>query len=661
MSDQGPVVYGGRYELHRRLARGGMADVYLARDQLLDRPVAIKVLFPQYAADPSFVQRFRREAQDSANLNHPNIVGVYDWGEEGGTYFIVMEYVAGRSLADVLRQEGTLLPARAADIGIDMAAALGFAHKNGVVHRDVKPGNVLLASDGQVKVTDFGIARAISAAQEDDLTQAGQVMGTATYFSPEQAQGRPVDPRSDVYSLGVVLYESVCGRPPFRGEDALAVAYQHVQEQPTPPSQINADVDGTLEAIILKCLSKSPAARYPSAEDLRADLRRYREGGQIAPTPPTAVAAAAVPVGPPADATRAIPVTGATAAYGATYTEAEPAYVDDVYDEPPRRNGAFIAVLLLLLLVLGGVLYLLADTLGVFDDGDADVVATASVPDVVGQQEEAARTALTGAGFMVNVSYEDNPEVDDGVVFAQDPGPGTDHPVEEPVTIKVSSGEEQVQVPEVVGFTEEDARSLLSDTGFRDIRTEAVFDPEVEAGQVASQSPAAGESAPLSATITLFVSQGAEERSVPDLAGRTAAEAEAILRQQGFEVAQQLENSDTVPQGTVLRTQPGSGTVLEVGETVTLVVSAGPEQVIVPNVTEKTEQTAVDELQLAGFRVEVVEQALPPGSPDDGRVLGQNPTGGQRAQRGATVTITVGRAEALPTSTTTTTTEAPEE
>jgi len=654
MSDQGPVVYGGRYELHRRLARGGMADVYLARDQLLDRPVAVKVLFPQYAADPSFVQRFRREAQDSANLNHPNIVGVYDWGEESGTYFIVMEYVAGRSLADVLRQEGTLLPARAADIGIDMAAALGFAHKNGVVHRDVKPGNVLLATDGQVKVTDFGIARAISAAQDDDLTQTGQVMGTATYFSPEQAQGRPVDPRSDVYSLGVVLYEAVCGRPPFRGEDALAVAYQHVQEQPTPPSQINADVDPTLEAIILKCLAKNPAGRYPSAEDLRADLRRYREGGQIAATPPTAVAAAAAaPMAPPPDATQAIPTTAATAAYGA-YTQAEPAYYEEEYDEPPRRNGAFIAVLLLLLLVLGGVLYLLADTLGVFEDDQTDVVATAAVPDVVGQLEEEARTLLTGAGFVVNVSYEENPEFDDGVVFAQDPASGTEHPTDEPVTITVSSGEEQVEVPEVVGFTEEDARSLLSDTGFRDIRTEPVFDPEVEAGQVASQNPEAGADAPLSATITLFVSQGAEERSVPDLAGRTASEAEAILRQQGFEVAQQLENSGDVPQGTVIRTQPGAGTVLEVGETVTLVVSAGPEQVIVPNVTEKTEQTARDELQLAGFRVEVVEQALPPGSPDDGRVLAQNPAGGQRAQRGATVTITVGRAEALPTSTTTT-------
>jgi eukaryotic-like serine/threonine-protein kinase len=654
MSDQGPVVYGGRYELHRRLARGGMADVYLARDQLLDRPVAVKVLFPQYAADPSFVQRFRREAQDSANLNHPNIVGVYDWGEEGGTYFIVMEYVAGRSLADVLRQEGALLPARAADIGIDMAAALGFAHKNGVVHRDVKPGNVLLSSDGQVKVTDFGIARAISSGQDEDLTQAGQVMGTATYFSPEQAQGRPVDPRSDVYSLGVVLYEMVSGRPPYRGDDALAVAYQHVQEQPVPPSQINGDVDATLEAIILKCLAKSPAARYPSAEDLRADLRRYREGVQIAATPPTAMAAAA-PMAPPPDATQAIPATAATAAYGA-YPPADDLYEDDLYEEEPaRRNGAFIAVLVLLLLVLGGVLYLLAQTLGVFD-GDDEVVATEVVPNVVGQQEDDARTILEELGFVVRTTYEENPQFDDGVVSAQDPAQGTEHEVGGEVTLTVSSGEPRVAIPDVVTFSEEDARSVLSDAGFRDIRSEPVFDPDVDAGRVASQNPAAGEEAPLSATITLFISQGAEERSVPDLAGRTAAEAETILRQQGFEVAQALENSTSVPQGSVIRTSPGAGTVLEVGETVTLVVSAGPEQVIVPNVTEKTEQTAREELQLAGFRVEVVDQALPPGSPDNGRVLAQSPSGGQRADVGSTVTITVGRAEALPTTTTTTTT-----
>ena len=207
MSQQ--TVFNGRYELHRRLARGGMADVFLARDQLLDRPVAVKVLFPEFATDPNFVERFRREAQSAANLNHPNIVSVYDWGQEQGTYFIVMEYVDGRSLADILRTEGPLHPQRAAEVASDVAAALGFAHRNGVVHRDVKPGNVLISPTGQVKVADFGIARALGADPDSNLTQAGSVMGTATYFAPEQAQGLPLDPRSDLYSLGVVLYEAV--------------------------------------------------------------------------------------------------------------------------------------------------------------------------------------------------------------------------------------------------------------------------------------------------------------------------------------------------------------------------------------------------------------------------------------------------------------------
>src|SRR3954447_20575792 len=264
MRDPGPTVFNGRYELHRQLGRGGMAEVFLARDQLLDRPVAVKALFTEFASDPAFVQRFRREATAAANLNHPNIVGVYDWGETEGTYFIVMEYVDGRSLSEVLRDEGPLHPDRVADIGADVAAALGFAHRNGVVHRDVKPGNVLLTQAGQVKVADFGIARAIEASPDDNLTQVGQVMGTATYFSPEQARGEAVDPRSDLYSLGCVLYELSVGRPPFNGDTPVDIAYKHAPGPPVPPRHVDGAVPAALEAIILKCLAKNPANRYPS-------------------------------------------------------------------------------------------------------------------------------------------------------------------------------------------------------------------------------------------------------------------------------------------------------------------------------------------------------------------------------------------------------------
>src|SRR3974390_3134045 len=288
-----PRVFSERYELNHLIARGGMAEVYRAHDRLLDRPVALKVLFPELSVDRSFIERFKREAQAAAKLSHPNIVPVFDWGEDAGTSFIVMEFIDGRPLSSILRSAGPLSAERTADIGAHVAAALGFAHKHLVVHRDVKPGNVLITDDGQVKVTDFGIARAINT--EESLTQTGAVMGTATYFSPEQAEGIGVDARSDIYSLGVVLCEMVTGRPPFLGESPVAVASKHVRDSPPAPRELNPSIPATFEAIILKSMAKSPDHWYQTAEDLRADLLRFTEGRRVlaGDDPPSLMAAAA--------------------------------------------------------------------------------------------------------------------------------------------------------------------------------------------------------------------------------------------------------------------------------------------------------------------------------------------------------------------------------
>ena len=655
-------VLGGRYEVHKMIARGGMAEVFLARDRSLDRPVAVKMLSSEFASDPSFVERFRREAQAAANLTHPNIVGVYDWGTEAGTYFIVMEFVEGQSLADMARVSGPLPANRVAEISFAVAGALGFAHARGVVHRDVKPGNVLISRTGQAKVTDFGIARALSAPNEE-LTQAGSVMGTATYFSPEQAQGFSVDARSDLYSLGVVMFEVLCGRPPFTGETPVAIAYKHVQEAPPRPSSLVAGVPEELEAIVGKLLAKNADARYLSADDLRADLRRFLDGEQ-----PMAMAHAAMPIagagaaagaaaGAGAAATQITPSVGPDETRVVSAVEPEPEveadYDDEYYyeDEAPNpRTGLFVGLLVFLLLAAGGLgaWFLLSD------DQPEPVAATVVVPDVVGMTQAEAEQALRDDGFDPIAREEANDDIEEGVVFEQ--SPAADRELEEgsQVLIKVSTGPVSEEIPVVAGMTEAEGVALLEDAGFT-VKVLYADSEDVDEGIVIGSNPQAGESHEPNGEVSLWVSTGPDAEEVPDVADQSVTSAEEELEDAGFEIGEEiLQASDEIAEGRVITTDPAG--LAPAGATINLIVSSGPEMVIVPSVQGQPEQAATDAIRARNLEVVITPESLPPGDINIGRVTDQSPDAGELVEPGSTVELVVGVLGNEPTTTTSSTT-----
>jgi beta-lactam-binding protein with PASTA domain/tRNA A-37 threonylcarbamoyl transferase component Bud32 len=626
-------VFSNRYEIEREIARGGMAEVYLARDQALNRPVALKALFPEFAREPSFVERFRREAQAAANLNHPNIVAIYDWGQESGTYFIVMEYAEGRSLRELIQVEGPLEPGQAADIAAEIASALAFAHRSGVVHRDVKPGNVLLTDQGTVKVTDFGIARA---GTSDGLTQTGSVMGTATYFSPEQAQGLAVDGRSDVYSVGVVLYEMVCGVPPFVAESPVSVAYKHVREEPIAPSLRAPGVPVALEQIILSALAKDPEHRYQSADDLRADILRFRRGRPLVDAPITAIVSE-------------VPTTAVTTASAGAYAAATVAS-PRIPVEPPHQYGrqparqrhpaTFTVITLLVLAALVGGIFFLAMKLG------GDQKNTVSVPDVRNKTVAEATAELNSRHLEADIKPVASTRKLNTVID-QNPEPGANVKRNSKVTISVSAGAGEGLVPDVTNKTIEEATRTLKkhfEVKVDPAQSSTAIDPD----HVISTNPPIGTTAKFGSTIHLIPSSGI---SVPPVVGLDQQDAFNLLSGAGFNVRTLQEQSDTQPEGNVTRTSPPVGTNgLKGGTPIDMYVSTGAALVDVPSVVGLSVDDAKQTLTDKGFESSVIlENTTLKGN--DGKVLSQNPGSNEQARPGSTVVLNVG--EYTPPSTTT--------
>ncbi|MEA2434109.1 MAG: eukaryotic-like serine/threonine-protein kinase [Actinomycetota bacterium] len=605
-------VFGGRYAVIERVGVGGMAEVYRARDELLGREVAVKVLNERLSADKSFVERFRREAQAAANLAHPNIVSLYDYGNDDGAYFIVMEYIDGRGLEEVVK-EGPLMPERAAEMAVDVARALERAHDAGLVHRDIKPSNIMITSYGQTKVTDFGIVRALGADAEQTMTQTGMVIGTAAYLSPEQAQGTPVDARTDIYALGCVLYEMLTGRPPFTGDTPLSIAYKHVRENPDPPSRLNPDVPSELDAIVMKALAKNPENRYSSARAMREDLERFLAGKEVH-------------AGPVMAGTTVLD-RGAGASGTQVISRQDEFYEDD--SGGGRRAGLYVVIALLLLGLFAGLAYLLANNLL----GGEQV----RVPNVVGQDQDAARERLEDRGFDVNIERKASKKPS-GIVVAQDPAGGDEADEGSTVVLTVSTGPKQVTVPGVEGLSLDDARSAIEDADLKvgDITHEPAED--VEEDIVLSQSPPADAEASAGTEVDLTVSGGPAPVTVPIVVGQDEDSAVAEIEGAGL-VADTITTPSDEDAGTVIAQDPEGGSEAASGDTVTITVSEGPAEREMPNVTGQDGDEAQSILESDyGLSVTQVDEpcaaSIPPGS-----VCRQDPEPGTPVSEGDSATL----------------------
>ncbi|MCX2964869.1 Stk1 family PASTA domain-containing Ser/Thr kinase [Gordonia sp. Z-3] len=632
-----------RYELGETLGFGGMSEVHFARDLRLHRDVAIKVLRADLARDPTFYLRFRREAQNAAKLNHPTIVQVFDTGEaeteDGPLPFIVMEYVDGDTLRDVLRSNGPVSPRQAMTWMADVAAAMDFSHRNGIVHRDMKPANVMIDKAGAVKVMDFGIARAMSDTTST-MTQTSAVMGTAQYLSPEQARGIKVDPRSDIYSMGCVLFELLTGEPPFTGDSPVAVAHQHVHEDPAWPSSIREEIPPALDSVVLKAMSKNPANRYQSAADLRSDLIKVLAGGR--PSAPMLMSDADRTEFIDSTARRSLTDSGPRRAVSGGSHRRE----DDTGDvDPPvrrRRLGLIVgtAVAAVIALVAGLLLW---------SPWGSDTAAQIPVPAVVGKTSAEARDSLEAAGFTVQELEEPSLEVAAGSATRSTPAENVLAAEGSEITLYISTGPQRHQMPDLRGQTPDEATEALRVLGFSNVRTDRVDSTGELKDKVVGTTPPVGAEAPVNGAVVVHVGNGPKEITVPDVTGQTEDEARTVLEQVGLQVVSVAGDSE-LPAGQVVSSSPSAGETVEQGTTVQIVVSRG-NMFVMPNLRGQTLQQVRASLADAGWgdgTLNRTDRNVPITSPDNDKVLSQTPAPGSRVRKGGSVSVVIGQASLLP-------------
>ncbi len=621
-----------RYVIRRKLGSGGMADVYLAEDQELGRRVALKLLDERHASDEQFVERFRREAQSAAGLNHPNIVSIFDRGRAEGTYYIAMEYLDGRTLKELLIRNGPTPVPIAIDYARQILGALSFAHRNGIIHRDIKPHNIIVGPDGRLKVTDFGIAR--SGASQ--MTEAGSIVGTAQYLSPEQARGAPVDPRSDLYSLGIVLYEMLTGQVPFTGDTPVEIAMKHLSQVPEPPSKLRPDVvPHDLDAVVMRALAKDPDQRYASAEEMDADLARVARGVAVSRETEDAMTQVLSGVGIAAAQTMVARPRSLAAPPAPPVYRSPSSYYD--YDQPPGGRSIWPWLLALGLIIAGGIggwfLYTkIQDQL--------NTNRPVAVPDVTLLQANLARLKIEQAGLTPRLVRRADETVPRGQISAQDPGGGAKIGKGSTVTLTVSTGLPVVIVPDVRGRSVTDAVTALAQLGLNPKITR-VYSSE-QPDTVTGQNPAPGDHAVKGTDVRINVSRGAKPIGVPDVTGQPYANAESALRGQGFVVVRVDVQSDTAAQGVVVAESPTAGTEVSKGAKITLSVSKGPPSTTVPDVTNQTAANAEALLTGAGLTPALIYQPVTDPS-QDGIVLSQDPVGGQDATPKEVVSITIGQ------------------